>query len=113
MLALDVRFIVARLDGLLVGCGGYAMDKEGAAELKRIFVLETARGQGVARRILDALENSARAEGVSVMQLETGVKSTEALSLYHRFGYCERGPFGSYRHDPLSVFMEKTLTPVA
>ncbi len=43
------------------------------------------------------------------MRLETGIKSDEALGLYRRSGYIERGPFGAYRADPLSIFMEKVL----
>jgi putative acetyltransferase len=43
------------------------------------------------------------------MQLETGIKQPEAIALYRKFGYAERGPFGSYQPDPLSLFMEKRL----
>jgi putative acetyltransferase len=105
----QVRFFVARLDGEAVGTGGYLPDGAGGAELKRIFVVATARGRGIARRVLAALEQAAREEGVQLMQLETGVHSPEALALYRRAGYRERGPFGRYAHDPLSVFMEKPL----
>jgi putative acetyltransferase len=105
----QVRFFVARLDGEAVGTGGYLPDGAGQAELKRLFVAAEARGQGIARGILAALERAARNERVHLMQLETGVHSPEALALYRRAGYLERGPFGSYRPDPLSVFMEKPL----
>jgi putative acetyltransferase len=44
------------------------------------------------------------------MRLETGVLQTEALGLYRRLGYQERGPYGDYETDPLSVFMEKRLS---
>jgi putative acetyltransferase len=47
--------------------------------------------------------------GVNVARLEAGPLQPKALSLYRKLGYTERGPFGSYRVDPLSVFMEKTL----
>jgi putative acetyltransferase len=43
------------------------------------------------------------------MQLETGTKQPEAIALYRKFGYAERGPFGAYKPDPLSLFMEKRL----
>jgi hypothetical protein len=33
----------------------------------------------------------------------------EALGLYRALGYVERRPFGDYKSDPLSVFMEKAL----
>lgn len=113
LLATQVRFLVARVEGAALGCGGYAVDRQGAGELKRIFVAEAARGMGLGRAILQALETAARAEGVAVMRLETGVRSVEALGLYRSAGYRERGPFGSYRPDPLSVFMEKPLIRAA
>ncbi|MEZ2131571.1 MULTISPECIES: GNAT family N-acetyltransferase [unclassified Sinorhizobium] len=105
----NMRFFVARSEGRAVGCGGFAIGPDGTAELKRIFVDPEARGQGVGRRIVEAIEEEARHIGVRLMQLETGVKSAEAISLYGRLGYRQRGPFGNYEADPLSVFMEKSL----
>ena len=58
---------------------------------------------------MEALERAAEAEGVTLMQLETGIKQPEAIALYRKLGYIERGPFGSYQPDPLSLFMEKRL----
>lgn len=109
LLTQAVRFFVARLDSIAVGCGGYALGQDGDAELKRIFVLPTARGQGVGRVLMFAIEQEAVGEQVRWMRLETGVKSVEALHLYRRFGYSDRGPFGAYAPDPLCVFMEKQL----
>ena len=43
------------------------------------------------------------------MQLETGIRQPEAIALYRSFGYAERGPFGAYKPDPFSLFMEKRL----
>lgn len=109
LLAQRVRFLVARQDGRAVGCGGYAPQGGGAAELKRIFVVAEARGLGIGRALLQALEADAAQTGIRLLRLETGVKSAEALGLYRRFGYRETGPFGAYGPDPLSVFMEKAL----
>jgi putative acetyltransferase len=58
---------------------------------------------------MDALEREAAKHGVTLMRLETGIKQTEAIALYRKHGYVERGPFGAYRLDPLSLFMEKQL----
>jgi len=80
-------------------------------KLKRIFVNPEVRGRGVGARIVETIEQAARCDGVRLMQLETGVKSVEAIGLYRRLGYRERGPFGAYGPDPLSVFMEKRLEP--
>jgi putative acetyltransferase len=104
-----VRFFVARRNDIALGCGGYVPNGGGSGELKRMFVEAHARGQGIGRSILRAIEDEARREGIRVMRLETGVKSVEARGLYGRFGYRERGPFGGYGPDPLSVFMEKDL----
>jgi putative acetyltransferase len=59
---------------------------------------------------MNHLEAEARRLGVSVLRLETGISQPEALALYRRRGYVERAPFGAYRLDPLSLFMEKTLS---
>ncbi|MCC6469983.1 MAG: GNAT family N-acetyltransferase [Alphaproteobacteria bacterium] len=105
----NVRFFVARLDGKAVGCGGLVLGKPGKAEIKRMFVSEAARGKGVARALLAAIEEAARGAGIEKIRLETGIASHAALALYRRFGYRERGPFGDYRPDPVSVFMQKRL----
>jgi len=107
----NVRFFVARLDGAAVGCGAVVLAEDGTAEIKRMFVDGRARGQGVARRLLDALETAARNAGAAAICLETGTRSDAALALYRRAGYRDRGPFGAYKADAYSVFMEKKLPP--
>ncbi len=113
LLSQAVRFYVARLDGRVVGCGGYALGQGGDAELKRVFVLPAVRGQGVGRALVLAIEQAAVAEQVQWMRLETGIKSVEALHLYRHLGYGERGPFSTYILDLLCVFMEKQLASPA
>ncbi len=109
LLSEAVRFFVARDAGHVIGCGGYVLAFQGLAELKRVFVVPAARGRNVGRRIILGIEQVAQAEGVNGLLLETGVKSVEAIGLYRRLGYTERGPFGAYGPDPSSVFMEKHL----
>jgi putative acetyltransferase len=108
-----VRFFVARRDGQALGCGAVMLGSGGEAELKRLFVAPEARGLGVGRALLLALEQAAGEAGVRVLRLETGVAQPEALALYRRHGYRERGPFGGYGPDPLSVFMEKVMAAPA
>jgi putative acetyltransferase len=109
LLAQAARFYVARIDGVARGCGGYIPLPEQAAEMKRVFVAAEARGRGIGRAIVEAVEAAAAAEGARRMYLETGVKSDEAMRLYRRLGYAECGHFAGYRSDPLSVFMVKAL----
>ena len=109
--AAGVRFFVAMDGDRPVGCGGIAIcDDDGRyGELKRIFVTLTARGRGIARAIVAALEDTAREAGLGIVRLETGEDSPEAIGLYQRAGYARRGPFGGYAENGSSVFMEKRL----
>jgi putative acetyltransferase len=107
--AAHIRFLVARDGagravgtGALVLCGVWA-------ELKRMWVVPELRGKGVSRTMLQALEAKAREEGVRCLRLETGIENHAALALYERAGFTRCDPFGDYRPDPLSVFMQKQL----
>lgn len=109
-----VRFLVARWQGKAVGCGALVMSdgvtgEIGTAEVKRVVVDPAARGQGIGRALMQELETIAKAEGIRLIQLETGPHSAEALRLYRACGYRERGPFGKYDHSPHSLFMEREL----
>ena len=105
----SVRFFVARLARKAVGCGALVLQESGRAEVKRMFVDPAARGHGIGRALIEVIETVARDEGVSVLLLETGIHNHDAIRLYRRCGYRERGPFGGYAADPLSVFMEKSF----
>jgi GNAT superfamily N-acetyltransferase len=84
-------------------------NEDGDAELKRMYVVAEARGRGLARRMLAALEEDARAAGRLRMVLETGTKQPEAIALYTSSGYepCEK--FGYYRHYASSRCFAKDL----
>lgn len=82
---------------------------DGDAELKRMYVTPEARGLGLARRILAALEDDARAAGRSRMVLETGLKQPEAIALYASSGYTPCSKFGHYRFEELSRCFAKAL----
>lgn len=105
-----VRFFVARREGAVVGCGALVLgDRDGTAELKRMFVDPAARGLKVGRELLCAMEAHARGIGLRVLRLETGIRQPVALALYESAGFNRRGAFPPYQQDPLSVFMEKRL----
>lgn len=105
----DIRFFVARRLGEAVGCGALRILPEGYGEVKRMYVLPQARGLKLGKRILARLEEQALSEGLTCLRLETGIHQHEALGLYRGAGFVERGPFGEYGPDPLSVFMEKVM----
>lgn len=91
-----------------VGCGA-CVSYGDYGEIKSMWVNEEVRGQRIAERILQRLEEHLRAKGITIARLETGVDSHSALRLYERLGYQRRPPFGDYPNDPLCVFMEKHL----
>lgn len=103
-----IAFFTARQDGILLGCGAVA-ERGDYAEIKRMYLNRAARGRGVGRRILQTLEDHAVAKGLRCFRLETGIHQPEAIGLYRAAGYRDIAPFGDYRPDPLSLFMEKTL----
>ena len=111
----NVLFVGAWCGATLAGCGAVKrLEDDGVyGEIKRVYVLEDYRGRGVSKAIMGVLEAHLAAQGIAIARLETGVSQPEALGLYKRLGYRERAPFGAYRPDPLSLFMEKRLPPPA
>lgn len=106
----NVLFVVARDDaGVAIGCGALVLAGE-AAELKRMYVRPSHRGQGAAVKVLFKLETEAAKRGCYLIQLETGPLQPEALAFYTKHGFHSCGAFGSYPEHPLSVFMEKRLS---
>lgn len=102
-------FLVATRGGRPVGCGAVRRIDASTAELKRMYVERALRGQGLGRRLLEALEREARSLGVERLVLETGVRQDAALALYERAGYTRIPAWGEYRDTPLSLCMEKRL----
>lgn len=95
----DGVFLVAFLGGEPVGSGGWRRHGE-FAELKRMYTAGHARGRGVGRTVLAALERSAREHGRKRMILECGDKQPEAIAMYEGSGYERIDDFGFYRGVP-------------
>ena len=100
-------FLVGYLDGVAVCCGGIKRLDERACELKRMYVAPDVRGRGVARALLEALEQRARRLGYSVARLDTGPKQPAAQRLYESAGYVAIENFNA---NPVATFFgEKPL----
>jgi DNA-binding MarR family transcriptional regulator/predicted GNAT family acetyltransferase len=82
-------FVLARIDGRPVGCGGLRRIDKHIGEIKRMWTAPEARGQGVARRVLHELETLAREAGVDTLRLDTNRVLVEAQAMYRREGYRE------------------------
>lgn len=100
-------FLLASADGEPLACGAVKAIAPGIASLKRMWVADDARGLGIGRRMLSALEEQARALGLTTIRLETNRALDEAISLYRSAGYTETAPFNdeAYAHH----WFEKTL----
>ncbi len=103
-----VVMFVARDGDATLGCCGL-MPAGDYGEIKSLFTDDAARGRGVGNALLLAVEDEARRQGLARLCLETGTLLHAARRLYQRHGFVECTPFGDYRPDPHSVFMEKTL----
>ncbi len=91
-------FLVARLHGQPVGCGGVKLPKKEPAFLKRMWVAPSARGLGVAGLLLDRLEAVAVEAGSRAVTLDTNSKLVAAGRLYASRGYVEVPDFNGEPH---------------
>ncbi|MDI9888887.1 GNAT family N-acetyltransferase [Streptomyces sp. HNM0645] len=101
-------FLVARLHGEPVGCGGLKLPSGAPAEIKRLWVRPDARGLGLARRLLSELEERAARHGCELVRLDTNKALEAATRLYRDSGYAEVPAFNDepYAHH----WFEKRLT---
>jgi len=108
------QFLLARLgDGQALACGGWRTLGPSTAEIKRMYVAPAARGQGLGRRILAALEQDLLGRGHTEVLLETGVHNVAALALYAACGY---EPVCSYvpgRNPDINRALKKTFPQTA
>jgi GNAT superfamily N-acetyltransferase len=101
-------FLVGRLGAEPVCCGGLKRLDDRACEIKRMYVVPTARGQGVARTLLGRLEDVARELGYAVARLDSGDRQPHALALYASTGYREIPNFNG--NPAATYFAEKPLS---
>ncbi|MBU9517965.1 GNAT family N-acetyltransferase [Burkholderia multivorans] len=80
-------FVLLLRDGETIGGGAFKRYDAQTAELKRIWTRADLRRQGLARRIVEALEQRARRQGYRRVYLTTGFRQPEASALYDRAGY--------------------------
>jgi GNAT superfamily N-acetyltransferase len=107
----DARTMIAVLDDDIVAAGAWRRTSDAICELKRVFATERARGLGLGRRLTSALIDSAREQGFTTMQLDTGRLHVEALAMYEAMGFTRIAPYKAYPEHlmPHFVFMEKSI----
>ena len=101
------RFVVVQRAGEVLGCGGVRLLDAATAEIKRMYVVPAARGQGLARLLLRHLEGVARELGARTVRMDTGADMTSAVRLYRSAGY---GGIEDYNGNPdAGWWFEKAL----
>ncbi len=107
----DVDFWSAWDGEALLGVGALKRLDADHGEVKSMHTVEAARGRGVGGAVLEKIIAHACAAGLRRLSLETGSQEyfKPAHALYRRHGFVECPPFGSYKLDPNSVFMTRTL----
>jgi putative acetyltransferase len=103
----NIRFLVARRGTQAFGCGALKLEKNGSAEVKRMYVDPASRGLGIGKALMRAIELEAKRASITVLRLETGIHQPEAIGLYIAGGFREIPAFPPYRPDPLSRFFAK------
>jgi len=103
-----VHFFVARVGGAPAACGGIQF-YPGFGELKRMYVRDAWRGRGLGFAVLEHLAAHARANGCSLLRLETGIHQHAAIKLYERWGFRRIPAFPPYKPDPVSVCYERAI----
>ncbi len=109
-------FFVGYDDGVPVAMGGWRMRSDlrpfgrtRCAEIKRMYVVPSARRRGIARLVLAHLERTAAAAGAEAMVLETGTEQPEAIALYEAAGYLPVESFGHYTWSPKARCLGRPL----
>lgn len=100
-------FLVGYLDGTAVCGGGLKRLSDDACEIKRMYVVPKARGRGLARELLHALEEAARGLGYAVARLDTGPRQSHAQRFYEKEGYAV---IPNFNDNPVATYFgEKAL----
>lgn len=102
-------FLVVKVDGAAVGCGGVRMLSPTRGEVKHLWVRPAARGTGLGRALLAELERRAAALGATEVVLDTNARLEAAQGLYRSAGYAEVEP---YNDNPNAThWFRKVLPP--
>jgi putative acetyltransferase len=81
------NMIVAYRNEKPVGCGAFKEFNDSSTEIKRMYVVQSERGTGLAKQILSDLEKWSKSIGYQYCILETGKRQVEAVKFYKKAGY--------------------------
>jgi GNAT superfamily N-acetyltransferase len=91
-----------------IACGALKDLGDGIAEVKRLYVAPSHRGNGLGRTITERLMDRARSMGYHTVRLDTLRRLEAAVSLYRRMGFQEIAPY-NFNPEPDIVYLERPL----
>lgn len=101
--------VIAVRNDIPVGCGAIKKLNDQSVEVKRMYVINSQRGKGIAGMILTELERWSVELGYPKCRLETGKRQPEAIALYEKKGYLKISNYGQYKGIENSLCFEKLL----
>lgn len=106
------KTLLVRSGDQVSGAGAFHRLPDGTCEMKRLYVSQRFKGQGMGRRLAEALIDAARGDGFELMRLDTGNLLKEAITMYRKLGFKECAPHLEYPEKllPYLVFMELQLS---
>jgi putative acetyltransferase len=108
----SIYWIAKQDDEIIGGCGIFPTTglPQGYAELVKLYVLSSARGQGVGYKLMDICFESALKIGYKKLYLETLPELNKAVSLYQNLGFeFLKEPMGDSGHFACDIWMVKDL----
>ena len=113
----ESSFYILEQDGQPIGMGGVRRVREGVCEMKRVYVRDAAKGQGLGRRLTERLIEDGRSFGYQTMFIDTSPTLETAIGLYERLGFASIPAYPEVEVPeimfPHWVFMAKQLDSLA
>jgi ribosomal protein S18 acetylase RimI-like enzyme len=101
-------FLIAKENSEVIGCVGIKKLENSICEMKRLFVNDRYRGNGVGKKLVEMIAEEAKRKHYEKMRLDTLDIMEEALNIYRKNGFYEIEPYYSNPADGV-VYLEKIL----
>jgi len=101
-------FLVAELDGQVIGCAGAEINSD-AAEIQTVSVDPAYHGRGIGTKLFAELLTAIQARGATMVYLEVRTGNTPAIDLYEKFGFQVTAQLENFYHNEDALVMFKNF----